>query len=64
MTIVWEGVGNIFDSKMQTLVNPVNTFGAMGKGLALHFKKRYPEYYEAYRRACARRVFQIEKCFV
>lgn len=64
MTIVWEGVGNIFDSKMQTLVNPVNTFGAMGKGLALQFKKRYPEYYEAYRRACTRRVFQIEKCFV
>lgn len=64
MTIVWEGVGDIFQSKMQTLVNPVNTAGVMGKGLALEFKRRYPEYFKAYRRACARRVFQIEKCFV
>lgn len=64
MTIVWEGVGNIFDSKMQTLVNPVNTVGVMGKGLAEQFKIRYPEYFTAYKRACTRRVFQIEKCFV
>lgn len=31
--------GNIFDSPAQTLVNPVNTVGVMGKGLALEFKK-------------------------
>lgn len=64
MTIVWEEVGDIFESKMQTLVNPVNTVGVMGKGLALQFKQRYPDYFKAYQRACTRRVFQTEKCFV
>lgn len=33
--------GDIFESKMQTLVNPVNCVGVMGKGLALEFKKRF-----------------------
>ena len=64
MTIIWEGVGNIFHTEMQTLVNPVNTSGVMGKGLAFQFKARYPEYFEAYKRACTRRIFRIEKCFV
>lgn len=64
MTIVWEGVGNIFDSEMQTLVNPVNTAGVMGKGLALQFKLRYPLYFREYRRACLKCAFQIEKCHV
>lgn len=27
--------GNIFDSKCETLVNPINCVGVMGKGLAL-----------------------------
>ena len=34
--------GNIFDSPAQVIVNPVNTVGVMGKGIALEFKKRYP----------------------
>ena len=29
-----------FDSPAQTLVNPVNTVGVMGKGLAVEFKAR------------------------
>ncbi len=64
MTIIWEGVGNIFDSKMQTLVNPVNTMGVMGKGLALLFKQRYPDYYRAYRRACSTGDMKHQSCFV
>ena len=35
------------------LVNPVNTVGIMGKGLALEFKKRYKSYYEEYKELCA-----------
>lgn len=64
MTIIFEGSGDIFESEMQTLVNPCNAVGAMGKGLAKQFKIRYPKYYEAYRLACMRRVFRTEKCFV
>ena len=32
-----------FDSQAQTLVNTVNCVGVMGKGIALEFKKRFPE---------------------
>ncbi len=35
--------GDIFNSDCQTLVNPVNTVGVMGAGLARKFAQRYPE---------------------
>ena len=47
------GKGSIFDSGAETLVNPVNCRGTMGKGLALQFARRYPELERAYRKACA-----------
>jgi O-acetyl-ADP-ribose deacetylase (regulator of RNase III) len=43
---------NLFDSPAQTLVNTVNTVGAMGKGVAAVFKKLYPEMYKRYRHLC------------
>lgn len=45
-------MGNIFESEMQTLVNTVNCVGVMGKGLALEFKKRFPDMYEDYVMRC------------
>ncbi len=45
--------GSIFNSKMQTIVNPVNCVGVMGKGLALQFKDRYPQMFAEYRRQCS-----------
>lgn len=47
-------VGDLFASKAQTLVNTVNCVGVMGKGVALEFKKRYPEMYRDYAGRCAR----------
>src|ERR671924_200654 len=44
--------GDIFDSKAQVLVNPVNCKGRMGKGLALAFKQRYPDMFAAYQQDC------------
>lgn len=44
--------GDIFTSKMQTLVNPVNCQGVMGSGLALQFKERYPALFLSYRHLC------------
>ncbi|MBE6754719.1 MAG: hypothetical protein E7559_10305, partial [Ruminococcaceae bacterium] len=35
--------GDIFESKAKTIVNAVNCVGVMGKGIALEFKRRYPE---------------------
>lgn len=43
---------SIFDSKMKVLVNPVNTQGRSGKGLALEFAQRYPETQAEYERCC------------
>lgn len=45
-------VGDIFKSGCQTLVNPVNCVGFMGKGLALEFKNRYPIMFDDYRKRC------------
>ncbi len=44
--------GNLLDAEVQALVNTVNTVGVMGKGIALQFKKAFPENYKAYKRAC------------
>jgi O-acetyl-ADP-ribose deacetylase (regulator of RNase III) len=42
----------LFSSPARVLVNTVNTVGVMGKGVALEFKKRYPDMYERYRDLC------------
>ena len=44
--------GNLFNSAAQALANTVNCVGVMGKGIALEFRRRYPEMFEAYRRDC------------
>ncbi|MGO8671496.1 MAG: macro domain-containing protein [Capsulimonadaceae bacterium] len=44
--------GNLFASKADTLVNTVNCVGVMGKGVALEFRRRFPEMYLAYRHEC------------
>ena len=46
--------GDIFKSKAQTLVNTVNCVGVMGKGIALEFKKRFPEMFHDYVARCRR----------
>lgn len=47
-------IGNLFESKAQTLVNTVNCVGVMGKGIALEFKKRFPEMFKDYEARCLR----------
>lgn len=44
--------GSIFDSTADVLVCPVNCVGVMGKGLALEFKRRWPDMYREYRKVC------------
>lgn len=50
-------VGNIFDSEAVALVNPVNTDGVMGKGLAYQFKKLYPQNFKDYKNLCNQNRF-------
>lgn len=51
--------GDLFQSPAKVLVNTVNTVGVMGKGIALKFKRIYPEMFEAYRNHCERGQLQI-----
>ncbi len=44
--------GDIIQSHAEVLVNSVNIFGVMGKGVALAFKKAFPENYKIYKKAC------------
>jgi O-acetyl-ADP-ribose deacetylase (regulator of RNase III) len=56
--------GNIFESGLAALVNPVNCEGVMGKGLAFAFKEKFPDNYEQYRAACKRGGgLTVGKCF-
>lgn len=56
--------GDLLRSRMQTLINTVNTVGVMGKGIALAFKRAYPEMYEDYRRRCERKEVQLGRPYV
>ncbi|MGC8737744.1 MAG: macro domain-containing protein [Candidatus Hydrogenedens sp.] len=40
---------NVFESCADALVNPENCKGVMGKGIALEFKKRFPEIMQIYK---------------
>ena len=44
--------GDMFQEPTQAIVNTVNCVGVMGKGVALEFKKRWPDNFEAYRKLC------------
>lgn len=57
-------IGDIFESKAQTLVNTVNTVGVMGKGVALGFRKHFPDMYEDYVRRCERREVRLGKPYL
>src|SRR5258708_633752 len=51
--------GDIFNAEAQTIVNPVNCKGIMGAGLALAFKKRYPDMFSVYQQECRDGHLQI-----
>jgi len=45
--------GDLFNSNAHTIVNTVNCVGVMGKGIALEFKRRFPQMFQEYKRVCA-----------
>lgn len=46
--------GNLFSSEAEAFVNTVNCVGAMGKGIALDFRRRFPQMFELYVEDCSR----------
>lgn len=57
-------IGNVLESNAQTLVNTVNCVGVMGKGIALDFKRRFPEMFRDYERQCKRGEVQLGKPYL
>lgn len=55
---------SLLESTAQTLVNTVNCVGVMGKGIALEFKKREPEMFDAYRRICEKKLLSPGKLWL
>jgi O-acetyl-ADP-ribose deacetylase (regulator of RNase III) len=56
--------GNLLEALVEALVNPVNTVGVMGKGLALQFRTAFPVNYKSYQAACACGAVRVGKMFV
>lgn len=46
--------GDILQANAEALVNTVNCVGVMGRGIALQFKKAFPENFKVYEAACSR----------
>ncbi|MCP4156993.1 MAG: macro domain-containing protein [bacterium] len=56
--------GDLLKSNADALVNPVNCVGVMGKGLALQFKKSFPENFKEYQTACKNNDVHVGCMFV
>ena len=56
--------GDILAEDADALVNTVNCVGVMGRGVALQFKKAFPENFKAYAEACKRQEVQPGRMFV
>ena len=56
--------GDILTEDAEALVNTVNCVGVMGRGIALQFKRMFPENFKAYKRACDQDEVRLGKMFV
>ncbi|HET7308190.1 MAG TPA: macro domain-containing protein [Gammaproteobacteria bacterium] len=56
--------GDILAENVEALVNTVNCIGVMGRGIALQFKKAFPDNFKAYAAACKRGDVQPGRMFV
>jgi O-acetyl-ADP-ribose deacetylase (regulator of RNase III) len=56
--------GDILKADAEALVNTVNCVGVMGRGIALQFRKAFPENFKAYEFACKAHQVQPGKMFM
>jgi O-acetyl-ADP-ribose deacetylase (regulator of RNase III) len=56
--------GDLFSAPVTALAHGCNCAGAMSKGIALEFRKRWPEMYERYRELCRLGEFQPGDVFI
>lgn len=56
--------GDLLKADVDALVNTVNTVGVMGKGIALQFKRAFPDNFKAYAAACKTGEVEVGRMFV
>jgi len=56
--------GDILQAETQALVNTVNCVGVMGRGIALQFRKEFPDNFTTYKAACDRKELEPGKMLV
>lgn len=56
--------GDILKADVEAIVNTVNCVGVMGRGIALQFKKAWPDNFKAYAAACGNQQVQPGRMFV
>lgn len=57
-------IGDLFESKMEVLVNTVNCVGIMGKGIAKIFKEQYPDMFADYKDRCDEKTVEAGKPYL
>ena len=56
--------GDMFVGHPQAIAHGCNLKGAMGAGVAIHFKEKFPEMYELYREACEQKKLSLGDIFI
>lgn len=56
--------GDLLSDSAEALVNTVNCVGVMGRGIALQFKKQFPDNFTAYEQACKADKIKLGKMFI
>lgn len=56
--------GDILRADAEAIVNTVNCVGVMGRGIALQFKKAWPDNFKAYAIACKKNEVHPGKMFI
>ena len=56
--------GDVLAADSEALVNSVNCVGVMGRGVALQFKRKFPDNFKAYKVACDWGEVQLGRMFV
>lgn len=54
---------SIFDTPADAFTNSINCSGAMGAGIALEFKNRYPKMFEDYKIKCQKKLIKPGDCY-
>lgn len=62
--MIVRATGDLLRADVEALVNTVNCVGIMGRGIALQFKRAWPDNFKAYAAACRREMVQPGQMFV